>query len=765
MARDSGKKSFCPWVCLLLSFLVVFTGCRDENGSLFLAGAKEKPSQPAQSDFRREGGWLVRQTPKGRVLLDPRTLEVRCSLDPGRNELTLSEPVLSAGNVEIHQDTILYPDLGLSVRLESDESFLKLIFDAEIPQELPWPRVRSSAADHLILPHHEGHYVPVADQEWRSYLTRAPWNTTEHLSLPFWGWQTAGQVIMYHFENPFHNRLQFVAEGDSLTLEFTHTFPANRDAAQPQVFHIYLDSAENPIAPALRFRRWLERSGGVVTLEQKMRTAPPIRNLVGAPHAYVWDADLISRHDFLPGGMREAAKILLEATTRGISERAVWWETLDEEHRRVVRDVAKGSAPGLYAQRVVAEVVSDLVERNPEYVRSALGRFLLPSEQWGDGISRKFIDQLADLGVSRFLLVAEDREVPEKRPDIANYARERGFLFGIYDSFHSIHDPRDAGTDRSWPTAQFPPELFPEGAIIGPDGEPLRGFRGIGFKLSPRAARPYVEARVRRNFARVPYSYYFVDADAYGEFYDDYKPGREATQREDALARIARIRWIFETFRVPVGSEGGFYQFAPVLTVAEGIFLPVMGWGDPDMRDPNSRYFVGRYYPPDEPQVFFRPAELKPEYVRLHVDPRYRLPLYEAAFHDSVITSSHWSAPNLKFTNVTETVALTQLLYQVPPLYHLNLRSLQETGELIRQSFRDFAETHAYSYRYPLEEFAFLTADRLVQRARFGDLQLVANFSTRDFASTDWSVPAHSVAWRLGDRRGLSRFSPPGSRP
>lgn len=713
-------------------------------------------------ELRQEEGFLLVEDAGGRFLIDPRTLELRWEAEEGSPGFVVSEPVLAEHHFAVRGASVFYPERRLTVEIRRHRGRLILSFSSEIPQELPWPKVPLHNADHLILPHHEGHYVPVGDDDWRSHLTRSPWNTTEHLTLPFRGRETGGWMITYQFENPFHNRIRFAAEGTGLTLEFSHRFPPNRDVDKLQIFYLYRDRTATPITPALHFRRWLEQSARLVTLEEKMETAPPLRQLIGAPHAYVWDASSISRHDFRPGGWRDAAVTLVEAAARGTpSSVADWWENLDREHRRIVTEVAKHGAGGRYARRLAAEAVSRLESRDPQFVRAALGKYLLSPEQWGDGVSRKFIDRLVELGVTRCLLVAEGREAAERRPEIAAYARRQGFVFGVYDSFHSIHDPRTAGTDQSWPTAQFPPELYPDGAIAGPDGRPLRGFRGIGFKLSPVAARPFVEARVRRNCERVAYSYYFVDTDAFGEFYDDDQSGRKVTQREDAEARIARIRWIFESFRIPVGSEGGFYRFAPVLTVAEGFFLPVIGWGDPEMKDPQSKYFVGRYYPPDEPEIFFRSTELKPEYVKLHVDPRYRVPLYEAVFHDSVITSSHWSAPNLKFSNVADTVALLEFFYQVPSLYHLNLETLPVAGAIIAREFRDFAETHAYSYRHSLEEFAFLTADRLVQRARFGELQLVANFADDDYGGEDWFVPAHSVAWRLGGREGLWTPSDP----
>jgi hypothetical protein len=63
---------------------------------------------------------------------------------------------------------------------------------------------------------------------------------------------------------------------------------------------------------------------------------------------------------------------------------------------------------------------------------------------------------------------------------------------------------------------------------------------------------------------------------------------------------------------------------------------------------------------------------LKPKYQKFFFDPRYRLPLHQTVFHDSVIATHHWSAASLKFTDQVQTNELLELLYNVPPMYHLN---------------------------------------------------------------------------------------------
>lgn len=380
---------------------------------------------------------------------------------------------------------------------------------------------------------------------------------------------------------------------------------------------------------------------------------------------------------------------------------------------------------------------------------------------WGDGVSPQMLERFQQAGFDRLRLCVAGWEEVEKRPDVAKRADEMGYLFGTYDSFHSIHDPALQGTDDTWPTAQFDKELYGRGRILRKDGMPRGGFKGIGGKLSPLAARPYVEQRVRRNMANVPYSYYFVDCDATGELCDDYSPLHSAGQADDAAARIDRMRWIGETFEVPIGSEGGCYLFTGVIHVSEGVFGALFGWGDPDMRDKGSEYYLGAYYPPDGPKIFTQQVPVKERYEFLYYDPRYRLPLYETVFHDSVVTTHHWQNASLKFENIIESVALTQLLYLAPPLYHMNRDEFEKHKEAMKRQYECFSPLHRELGFAPMTDFAWLSADRLLQRTVFKDsVELVANFSadTRRYANVD--IPGKSVLARWKNRGKTKLLAP-----
>ena len=250
-----------------------------------------------------------------------------------------------------------------------------------------------------------------------------------------------------------------------------------------------------------------------------------------------------------------------------------------------------------------------------------------------------------------------------------------------------------------------------------------------------------------------------MDCDAFGEVFDDYSPLHPATQADDIAARLARMSWIEKNFHAVVGSEGGVWYSAPVIHFAHGMTTGSLGWGDKEMSDRNSPYYVGGYYPPDQPAIFVKPVPLKDSYIKLEIDPRYRLPLYQAAFHDSVVTTEHWGSGTLKFSNVLQTRMLLELLYGTPPLYHMNLRQWEKNKDLIRSQYAFFSPLHRRGAVLPMSEFEFLSSDRQIQRTQFGEeLEMIANFSKEGFVYQGTTIAAGSI---VAQRNGLSEaYSP-----
>ena len=367
---------------------------------------------------------------------------------------------------------------------------------------------------------------------------------------------------------------------------------------------------------------------------------------------------------------------------------------------------------------------------------------------WGDGLSVKLLERFAESGLDRLWLGVDSWQDGFRHPTAVAKARELGYLIGPYDSYHSIHHPNEKDT---WETAQFDLSLYETGAIVNADGTKNRGFKKKGYHLSPLVAQPYVEDRVNGIVAQMPtdFNTWFIDCDAYGELFDDYSSSHPATQLDDMNARLARIAWIRDTHKMVVGSEGGAAYAATTIHFAHGMTVPVIGWGDPDMKEKTSPYYIGGYWPPEGPAIHIKQVPLKPNYLYHYYDPRFRLPLYQIVFHDSVITTNHWLSGSLKFENAIETLALLELLYNVPPLYHLNMAEFSKHKAWIQRHYAFFSPLHRHIGGQAMTDFEWLTDNKQVQRTEFGDaVEIFANFGTQVFEYEGIVIPGKSAVAR-----------------
>ena len=653
----------------------------------------------------------------------------------------------------------------------------------------------------LIWPRAEGCYIPLDDKRWRDYLIdHGPWDTIGTLSMPFWGLDCGDYSVTLIATNPYNNSIVFSDTEGRLGAEFSHeTTPFS--GSNEFGFLIRLGRA-CPVEPARQFRRWLIEKGRFVSMAEKIGKVPKARRLAGAAHVYLWGDAVFSRHDIPRNKWRAfCRKLVDEARENGPScgkrikqlMRAAHWNEVVEisqmqwPHDYIKTEVANELSRLLGLKefynkaawekvKLPSEVIelltgdrdalspAELCRMNSLVLYAAYKQFMLNTEDWGNGVSLKMLRQFHDNGFDRLRLCVAGWEGIEKRPHVAAEADKTGYLFGTYDSYHSIHNPVYAGTDSSWPTAQFDQQLFETGPIVNKEGKKRGGFKKVGCKLSPIAARPYVEKRVKQNMSRTPYSYYFIDCDATGEVYDDYSVLHRAGQADDARARLDRLAWISDTYGVPVGSEGGNAFAAGVIHVAEGIFGPLVAWGDPDMNDKNSKYYKGGYYPPDGPKVFVKQVPLKPEYEYFYYDPRFRLPLYETVFHDSVVTTHWWGNGSLKFTTAAETVELTELLYMVAPMYHLNLDEFRKQQGKLKRHYDYFSPLHREVGFSRMTDFGWLSEDRLVQRTIFDDrVELVANFSEKAHVYDGSSIPARAVVARWKNSGKRKTYTPNGA--
>ncbi|MDC0936541.1 glycoside hydrolase [Pirellulales bacterium] len=602
-----------------------------------------------------------------------------------------------------------------------------------------------AGADELVLPIAAGIVVDTSNQQMMKWLRqRSPWN---FLELPALGLRHGQQMVVVIAPWPHYAHLLF--EDDRIGVRFSHP-PGRHNAAPIEIVALRLPSVD-PLEVARQFRRWRETSpstGDIPrprSLHKKVADLAIVERLFGAPHCYLWGPSLFSRHDVPSIHWQKFAEALDNATPGSFIGKLVGH--FSDEHRTALEDVVASGTPSDYQANHVAMAIdqalsrSDLVgpgsklsrteviQRNKEALADALSQYVNPPETWGDGFSKSMLNTLHGNGVERALLVLGGLSARSPRPDVAAHAEKLGYLVGPYDSYHSIHSPE---AETTWRTAQFDQKAYEHGRVINVDGSGNSGFMGHGFHFSPQAAWPYVQQRVGEMLDQTEYSTWFVDCDATAECFDDFNPLHPATKADDAAARRHRLTWLESQHDLVVGSEAGSALFADVIHYGHGVHTPYIGHLDRAFRDKNSPHFLGNYWPPNMPEKFFRPATVPPRMRSPYFDPTVRVPLYQAALGDELITTHHWIFSSTKFTDIAATRELLEILYMVPPMYHLNRETWPRQSEHILKHLAFWSPLHRKLAPAPLTQFEYLSEDRLVQRTTFqteqGNVSITVNF-------------------------------------
>ncbi|MGK9231879.1 glycoside hydrolase [Inquilinus limosus] len=698
-------------------------------------------------------------------MVDPATLALSLRTAAGV-EQALAAPAFDSGAVTDRTGRAWHVSSGnngFSIEAGITDGALRLSIRSDRPATLAWPKTADPAAIiAYAMPFGEGRYVPADDPAWLGWLARRyeDGELSEQLSMPFWTELRPGGSITWLVETPFNTGFAVTEAAGRPRLDLTHEFTRLAPGA-PYIVRI-LPGPADPLAGAKAYRAWLQASGRFVPMTDKVKANPETAKLAGAAHIYLWSTGLLKTGDVLQWRAfvrRFQAKLSDPAHIAG-----KLWQVFDAGTRKEFEDAFKEAAGenGFVAAYRRSALIRTINAGLPKAVpiapvaplpgghdpageaawaagpaRAALvdgfGSLLAPPERWGGGMSADTVAALRKAGLTRLWLGTETWDDAVLHPEAVAAAKAAGWLVGAYDSYGSAHPTTQADT---WPTAQMGDELAAAG-YRDRDGNPVTGFGGRGVYVSAAAVESYARRRMAAVAKAAGLNSLFLDVDATGMVYDDYTPGRETSQAQDAEARRRRLDDA-AALRLVVGSEGGSALFAPDIAFAHGMTTQPFAWMDPDIKDKNSPYFRGNYWPPEAPTLFFRPVELKPALVPFVADPRWRLPLYQIALHDSVVTSAHWEYGSLKYTDQRDPTALLQLLYAVPPLYHLSAAVLDRDLPVIAAYDRVFRPLHQRLFTQPMTDFAVLSPDRLLQRSTFGDgTAVTVNFDTRPRALPD----------------------------
>lgn len=718
------------------------------------------------------------------ISIDAKSLEV-INTDKNGEKVSLSDSVDNFNISEIKTTkegvkfNLIDEDVEVNVSLKNDR--LNIHFSTEKEMSFTWPKVESTKGfESYILPHNEGKFIPKKDQRFVDFLTQYDsWDTLEFLSMPFIGIYNDTNTYTYIIENGYNNEIEFTDVNENLGFSINHHFTSNHDVKEFS-YEIVIGGNEY-IMPAKVFRDYLIETNQFVSLEEKEKKVKDLDKLYGAAQIYLWSSGVLDRRD-IGNWLGFVREINNNKNKESISKRIVDLLSEESEVEKLIQSYSKDGYVDQYGRKTIIRGINEVLKRKDFYkelafrgqnkseeVEALINKginnltdteiyelnlclfyegfekfFDVEIEDVGNAFSTKMLDELQRLGIKKAWLGGDNMgQNWQLNKHAAKKALEQGYLIGSYDSYHSMHEPGQV----QWDTAGFDKKLWETGGIMRKNGSYFGGFKQIGRKISPLVAMPYVEDRMGKIMDSIRINSWFIDCDAAGELYEDYNPLHPASKEDDANARKERLQWMIDKYDLVVGSEGGSWYLSDTIHFAQGMMTPVIAWGDKDMRqNRDSEYYLGKYWPTEGPETFVKQVPLKEEYGYIYFNPKFRLPLYQTVYHDSIVTTSHWGSSSLKFSNQIVTNALTELLYNVQPLYNLNLEELEKHEEFISKQYSVFSKMHEITATEALSQYEILSKDRLVQKTKFGDkIEVIANYKAVSFEHEGRKIPAKSV--------------------
>ncbi|MDO6583083.1 glycoside hydrolase [Photobacterium sp. 2_MG-2023] len=712
-------------------------------------------------------------------------------------------------------------NIRVTAQLESGDLTLQfqLLSGASItrshPMVLNWFDLPETSTTELLLPFNEGIRVPVHHRLWARYLQDeySGSNSTQDLKMPFWTQKVRqradsqvntdneneldnpARYFSYLLVNPFNNALAF----KEVTAKAAETSPAvdmvSSHAFTPlnwnQPFQVLIHSGQDRLSGAIRYRRWRDEQGERESLRDKAARNPDVSKIIGASHVYLFGSDGISQSDVTDWtgllkwyfhqselsafASREAQTQLLPLTT---ANQPV---SLDRYQQRLLVESVNHSLSALFPFSENAgpwEQITDqfaAIQKRKAYLASHAAPFLLASDKWGQSLSSPVLETLKQAGLQKLWLGLDNWLPAFYQPEVVEQAKAAGYLVATYDSYNTAIDKTD---NESWLTAHIPAAIRTRCAIERADGQNQAGFRGQGNYLNPGCETDYAKQRISRILELGQFNSLFLDVDATGMVREDYSDksrlaasGNESaatggmSQRAMAQAFNDRLEWVSGQ-GVLLGSEDGNSITTRGVVFAHGMETTGFGWTDKEMKhNRQSPYYLGAWYPDNKPAFFFKPATVKEPYRTLFFSPAFKVPLYQAVFHDELINNHHWHMDSLKFSDVKGIRDLTSMLYNTPPMVHLTRdEAASATSPRIKalQDYqRGFMPLHQALWDKALVGFDWLNSDGSLQRTRFSDgTQIVANFSHNvtqvRVDSQLVTLPAMSIRAEISQANGKS---------
>ncbi|CAK1868790.1 Glycosyl hydrolase [Vibrio crassostreae] len=639
------------------------------------------------------------------------------------------------------------------------------------PIELAWFDLAEQQTQTLFLPFSEGMRVPTNNKLWANYLVdnHSGSNTTQDLKMPFWTVQQKDQFISYQLLNPTNNQLIFsnssANTNTNIDMNASHQFTM-LNKSQP--FTIRITIGDSWLDGAKQYRDWRIKNDLSESLIEKQKRNPDVNKLIGASHVYLFGKDPLSIQDVndwwgLKAWYLERSKLIVPSEAKQelslLSKGKDWFS---QYHKQLLLDSISQSLQGLYP--VATPTLTDnairaqytAAQHKKSWLIKNASSYLNAPETWGQTLSSDMVSNLNKSGLNRLWLGFDNWMPAFYQPNAVELAKQSGYLVGTYDSYNTAIP---AKLNDNWLTAQLPIPIRETCAIELAGGSLKKGFRGNGYYLNPNCHLDYVKQRAQDIMSFGHFNSLFLDVDATAMAREDY---RDNSNELDMLSAFnIRMQWLSEQPNLVLGSEDGNSLTTKGIAFAHGLETVGFGWTDKDMKENRkSPYYLGRWYPDHKPDFFFKSAKVKEPYKSLLFSPQYRIPLFQAVFHNEVINTHHWHSDSLKFTNVQADRDLTAMLYNTPAMVHLTrdeaLSSSSQRLKALKHYQDGFEPIHKQLWDKALVDFDWLDKNGDVQQTVFDDgSKIIANFSDQAFSQNGVTIAATSIKAMLSNGQAV----------
>lgn len=311
-----------------------------------------------------------------------------------------------------------------------------------------------------------------------------------------------------------------------------------------------------------------------------------------------------------------------------------------------------------------------------------------------------------------------------------------GYLVGEYDQYVDTDESTESYDGRN------PVEAY---IRIQQDGTRAKGWVLLDgshtwFSRCSETALAGAQHKIAKVLAEHPYNARFLDVHTAISLVECYSAEHPCTRTEDRENKIALLQWIRDQGLV-IGGEHGRAWSVGVLDYQEGMMSHSMFCSWP----------AGHLVKVEKPE------QISDQYLKWGIGYETRVPFWELAFHDCVVSTWYWGDSIGYFERVrpdlTDRKVAFTALYGAAPLMWATDLCLGFTGHgktRFLEAYRNCCKIQeAVGYERMLSH-EFLTKDRSVQRTRFSDgTTVTVNFGPEpariESGGKTWLVPTNGI--------------------